>query len=156
VARGRAPGGARDAAPGRAPRRHLVPLARGPDRQAVPARPRARLHVPARLPGLRLRERAGAAGNRATARSPDGGRDRRQSARRVSAAACRREGQGDRVVATADWFATETVAAPVERPRPQPRRRAAAPRTRRRAKGRRLRGGIFWISAFAILLAGVV
>ena len=42
-------------------RRDQLPLARGPDRQAVPARRGARLHLPARLPGLRLRPRAGAA-----------------------------------------------------------------------------------------------
>ena len=54
-ARARAAGGARDAAARRPARRDLVPLARGPDRQAVPPQAGARLHVPARLPGLRLR-----------------------------------------------------------------------------------------------------
>jgi len=60
------------------------------------------------------------------------------------------------VTATADWFA-EAVPAPVRRPgsapaaRPKPKRR---PRSARRP--RRLTGGIAWISAFAILLAGVV
>jgi cell division protein FtsL len=55
-------------------------------------------------------------------------------------------------VAAVDWFATDVAAPPVTRaPRSRPR---AAPR--RRAQGRRLRGGIFWISAFALLLVGVV
>jgi 16S rRNA (cytosine1402-N4)-methyltransferase len=38
---------------------HLVPFARGPPRQALPDREGARLHLPARLPDLRLRPRAG-------------------------------------------------------------------------------------------------
>ena len=57
-------------------------------------------------------------------------------------------------MAALDWFATD-VAAPL----PAPQRRArpqAAPRPRRRAQGRRLTGGIVWITAFAVLLAGVV
>ena len=61
VARGRPPGRVRDAPAGRAARRHQLPLARGPDRQALPPRSRARLHVPARASGLRLRQGAGAA-----------------------------------------------------------------------------------------------
>ena len=36
----------------------LLPLARGPPGEAVPRRPRARLHLPARAPGLPLRARA--------------------------------------------------------------------------------------------------
>ena len=67
--RARAAGGARDAAPGRPARRHLVPLARGPARQAVPAQAGGRLHVPARLPDLHLRLRAGACGRRRAGRS---------------------------------------------------------------------------------------
>jgi cell division protein FtsL len=60
-------------------------------------------------------------------------------------------------MATVDWFAAEAVAAPAparaRRPRP-----AAVPRARARArkKSRRVTGGIVWISAFALLLAGVV
>jgi len=56
-------------------------------------------------------------------------------------------------MAAVDWFATDVAAPPVARP-PRPPR--SAPRPRRRAQGRRLTGGIFWISAFAVLLAGVV
>ena len=42
----------------RPPGRDLLPLARGPPRQALPRRPRPRLRLPARDPGLRLRARA--------------------------------------------------------------------------------------------------
>ena len=83
----RAPRRARDAAPGRSPRRDLVPLARGPDRQALPAREGARLHVPAGLPGLRVRPRAGAARHRAQAGPAVPGRGGREPALRVRAAA---------------------------------------------------------------------
>jgi hypothetical protein len=53
-------------------------------------------------------------------------------------------------VAAVDWFATEAAAPPAAR---TPR---AAARPRSRPHARRLTGGIFWISAFAVLLAGVV
>ena len=53
-------------------------------------------------------------------------------------------------MAAVDWFATDVAAPPVRRP---PR---ASPRPRQRPHGRRLTGGIFWISAFAVLLVGVV
>jgi cell division protein FtsL len=53
-------------------------------------------------------------------------------------------------MAALDWFAQDTVAVPTPRPRPRP-----APRPRARAQ-RRVRGGIAWIAAFAIVLAGVV
>jgi cell division protein FtsL len=56
-------------------------------------------------------------------------------------------------MAAVDWFATDVAAPPVRRPRPRPQ---AAPRPRRRAHGLRVGGGIFWISAFAVLLAGIV
>ena len=46
---------------GRPDRRHQLPLARGPDRQALHPRRRARLHLPAGLPGVRVRPPAGAA-----------------------------------------------------------------------------------------------
>ena len=55
-------------------------------------------------------------------------------------------------MAAVDWFTAEVAAPPVRRaPRSRPR---AVPR--RRAEGRRLTGGIVWISAFAVLLAGIV
>jgi anti-sigma factor RsiW len=53
-------------------------------------------------------------------------------------------------VATVDWFAAEAV--PVAAPAPA--RVRARPRSKRRT--RRVSGGIFWISAFAVLLAGIV
>ena len=53
----RAAVGVRDAAARRAACGDQLPLARGPDRQALPARSRARVRLPARLPGVRLRRR---------------------------------------------------------------------------------------------------
>ena len=47
-ARRRAAARVGDPARGRPPGRHLLPLARGPARQALPRRPHARLHLPAR------------------------------------------------------------------------------------------------------------
>jgi cell division protein FtsL len=55
-------------------------------------------------------------------------------------------------MAALDWFAPEVAAPPVRRTRPA--RPRAVPR--RRAEGRRLTGGIVWISLFAVLLAGIV
>ena len=57
-ARGRAPGRRRDAPAGRSSRRDQLPLAGGPHRQAFLPGAGARLHLPARLPGVRLRPRA--------------------------------------------------------------------------------------------------
>jgi hypothetical protein len=54
-------------------------------------------------------------------------------------------------VAAVDWFGSEAAAPPV--PRRPPR---AGPRARPRAQGLRTTGGIVWISAFAVLLVGVV
>jgi cell division protein FtsL len=50
-------------------------------------------------------------------------------------------------MAALDWFATDVAAPPARPPRP---------RAVRRPHGRRITGGIFWISAFAVLLTGVV
>ena len=55
-ARGSTAGSAGDACTGRPDRRDQLPLARGPDRQAVLPGGGARLHLPAGLPGLRVRE----------------------------------------------------------------------------------------------------
>ncbi|MBM2823177.1 MAG: Ribosomal small subunit methyltransferase [Thermoleophilia bacterium] len=49
-----------------------LPLARGPHRQALPPRPCARLHLPARVPHLRVRARARAADPDAEARAAIG------------------------------------------------------------------------------------
>jgi len=59
-------------------------------------------------------------------------------------------------MAAADWFAPATVAEPLRPARRRPRA-AAAPRSgRRRPAQRRIRGHIAWMTAFALLLAGVV
>ncbi|HEY2073550.1 MAG TPA: hypothetical protein VGG88_08250 [Gaiellaceae bacterium] len=57
-------------------------------------------------------------------------------------------------MATVDWFASEAVAVPA----PVRRRPAAVPRkrTKSRRRTRRVTAGVIWISAFALLLAGVV
>ena len=55
--------------------------------------------------------------------------------------------------AVADWFTAEAAPAPARVAAPA-RRPRARPRARRRA--RRVTPGILWISAFALLLAGVV
>ena len=60
-------------------------------------------------------------------------------------------------MAAVDWFGSTAVAAP---PAPRTRRRPApvppvVPRRRARS-ARRVRGGILWISVFAVLLAGIV
>ncbi len=83
----------------------------------------ARLHVPARLPGLRLRPGAGAACDRAPADPAERGRGRREPAGRVGAAAR----GGEDVMAAVDWFTTEVA------PRPGPARATRRGRARGRA-----------------------
>ncbi|HEY2372365.1 MAG TPA: hypothetical protein VGH82_07435 [Gaiellaceae bacterium] len=56
-------------------------------------------------------------------------------------------------MAALDWFAPDVAPPTPSRPA---RRTAAKPRPRTRPRGRRVTGGIVWISAFAVLLAGVV
>ena len=56
-------------------------------------------------------------------------------------------------MAALDWFPNEAAAQPLRRESRPPRPRAAP---RPRSEGRRLRGGIVWISLFAVLLVGVV
>jgi cell division protein FtsL len=51
-------------------------------------------------------------------------------------------------MAAVDWFAVDSVAPPIPRARPA--------RASRRAHGRRVTGGIVWISVLGVLLAGVV
>ena len=76
-ARGRAPVRRRDAPAGWSSRRDQLPLAGGPHRQALVPGGGARLHLPARLPGLRLRPRA-----RCCASSPRGRSGRAPTRRR--------------------------------------------------------------------------
>jgi hypothetical protein len=59
-------------------------------------------------------------------------------------------------MAALDWFAADAVAVP---PVARPRERARAVprgRSRTRSQSRRFRGGVVWIAAFAVVLAGVV
>src|SRR5206468_6913635 len=58
-------------------------------------------------------------------------------------------------MAALDWFPSDVAAPPqpVRRPRARPK---SVPRPRRRPQGLRITGSILWISAFALLLAGVV
>ena len=143
--RARAARRARDAAPRRPARGHLVPLARGPDRQAVPAQAGAGLHVPARLPDLRLRLGAHDARDAASRGPAVGRRGRPQPARPVRAAE-----RGDEGLASLS-HAQAAVAEPVVRPRPRDATAAEA-----QAHAARARGGILWIAVSGILLAGVV
>jgi hypothetical protein len=65
-------------------------------------------------------------------------------------------------MATIDWFAQAAVPETAPSPRPRRSRPASASssstarRGRSRPAGRRLTGGIAWMAAFALLLAGVV
>ncbi|MGH2997847.1 MAG: hypothetical protein ACRDNM_00975 [Gaiellaceae bacterium] len=54
-------------------------------------------------------------------------------------------------MATVDWFAAEAVAAPAPRVRARPKARVKS-----RRRSRRVTAGVIWISALALLLAGVV
>ncbi len=82
-ARRGAPARVGPAARRRPARRDLVPLARGPARQALPRRPHARLHLPARPAGLRLRARPAGRARVPALRRADAGRGRRQPALEV-------------------------------------------------------------------------
>ena len=88
------PAGLGAAARGRPVCRDLLPLAGRPPREALPRRPRAGLHLPARPAGLRLRSRAGGRAAHAPRRRADARRDRRQPASRVRAPARRPQAQG--------------------------------------------------------------
>ena len=68
---------------GRPARRDLLPLARGPAREALPRRARARLRLPARLPGLRVRARARGRADHRPRRGADARRGGRQPALQV-------------------------------------------------------------------------
>lgn len=60
-------------------------------------------------------------------------------------------------MAAVDWFGSAEIAAPpAARPRRAPKAVPSAAPNRRVRSGRRVRGGILWISVFAVLLAGVV
>ena len=148
-ARSSAACGCRDAPARRAARRDLVPLAGGSPRQAVPPGTGERLHLPAGLPDLRLRQGAGAPLADAQGRPSFRSRAGCQPARSICTAA----GRGDRMTSYA-----ETAQAEPKRRRAEPRARkaAVAPRAERRARSRSTLGGVLWITVVAVLLAGVV
>ena len=89
AARRRAAAGVGGPAPRGPAGRDLLPLARGPPRQALPRRPRARLHLPARPARLRLRAHAGGRARVPPLRRGHAGRGRREPAREVRAPARR-------------------------------------------------------------------
>ena len=180
-ARRRAPAGV-GAPPARRPaRRDLVPLARGPARQALPRRPRARLHLPARPAGLRLRAHARGRARLPPLRRPLRRRGRGQPPLEVRSTAGCTQAQGGAADApdhrpprprahAAPAPARATPAASAARsPGPAARRRAAA----RRAAARtgvferlralpesrfvdRLLRGRAWIWLIGLMLGGIV
>ena len=133
----------------------LLPLARGPAREALPRRARARLHLPARLPGLRLRARARGRAAHPPRRRAHARRGRRQPARasragcapprklqrrsRLMARAARSHRHAPRRAAPQRGAAAPQRAAPGARAPParRTRRRAASPRAVRRPRARR-------------------
>ena len=118
---------------GGTPRRDLLPLARGPARQALPRRPHPRLHLPARPARLRLRpDAAGRAGVPALGRA-DAGRGRRQPALEVRPPAGRAQAHrrgGARMSATVR-HARPPRAPSTGRSRPAPRGASPGPVVRR-------------------------
>ena len=117
----------------RPPRRDLLPLARGPPRQALPRRPHARLHLPARPARVRLRPDAAGRARVPPLGRADARRDRRQPALEVGPPAGRPQAHrrgGARMT-------------PAARSRAQPHARAhdVAPRAARGASPARSRAG---------------
>src|ERR1019366_8712134 len=161
---------------GRVARRDLLPLARGPSRQAVPRPPPPRLHLPARPAGLRLRPPArGRAGAPSRDRA-ERRRDRGQPARFERPPARRAQARGRRVsppAATAAARARAATPAPLRLP-PAPRRVSGPDRHPRAAVAtpqagaspflrlidhpwlERLVRGRAWIAIVAVALLGIV
>ena len=67
--------------PGRPPGRHQLPLAGGPHRETLRGRGTPRLHLPARIPDLRVRPLAAPRAGRPATADADRGRGRRQPSR---------------------------------------------------------------------------
>ena len=170
---------------GRPPGRDLLPLARGSPRQALPRRPRARLHLPARPARLRLRPHArGRAGlpplRRARRAGEVAANPRSKSARLRAARKLKEEPTDARHAAAAARRGHARRA-------PRPRRATAAPRSPARAAPRarrppsrcraprappasssasarspehrivdRLLRGRAWISLIGVMLVGIV
>jgi hypothetical protein len=125
---------------GRPARGDQLPFARGSDREDLHARRRARLHVPARLPHLRLRK--GAAPPRCVTTAAAAGRRRGRAEPACDVGEAPRRSQG--LMPTTAY----AEAAPAEggrRPRPVAARRADP-----------LRSGVVWIVVVGVLLAGLV
>ena len=145
LARPRAAAGVGGAARRRPVRGDLLPLARGPAREALPRRARARLRLPARLPGLRVRPRARGRADHRPRRGADARRGGRQPAL-ASRAACappasserRRAPDGPRGGSSGG---ARPARAPKRRPRAQasgaPAKRASAAARARHAPRRR-------------------
>ena len=147
-ARRRAAAGVGGPAPRGPAGRDLLPLARGPPRQALPRRPRARLHLPARPAGLRLRAHAGGRARlpplrrrRRRARSPQNPRAKsaRLRAARKLPTASPPDGRRHRPRAPRRPHAHPARARAPAAPRVRAGRPRRTPSRRRRAGHRRLR-----------------
>src|SRR5262249_36638438 len=143
TARGRASCRARDAASRRPARGDQLPLARGPDREAVHGGAVEGLHVPARLPRVRVWQGAGRARAHPQASAPLVPRARRQPAGGVRASTRRDKG----------LMSTIADGAVAARKRPPQEGRKVTPAPVAKAP---FAGGILWIVLVAALLAGVV
>ena len=109
-------------------RRALLPFARGPARQALPRRPRARVHLPARAPDLRVRQHAGGGARPSPLDRRHTGRGRGESPFEVGSAEGRTEAQrgaswldqrpSERTATRTAPLAPRRVSGPVRRPVP--------------------------------------
>ena len=145
----RAAGGLGDPRPGRPDGRDLLPLARGPARQALPRRAVARLHLPARAADLRLRPRARGRAADPSCRGAHPGGGRRQPEISISAPARRPQAGGTAVMTPAALTPAARRRRPsAASPRPtsgpahHPRRAAPATAPPRRAAARGARAGL--------------
>ncbi len=140
---------------------HLVPLAGGQAREAVPGRSRPGLHLPARLPRVRLRAHPRGGAAHPQGRGSDAGRGRPQPALGVRAHEDRPPRAGRRGLMAAIPARAPSRRAPSRAParRPAPRRRTVAPAPARGRGARvldRLLQGQVWVGLIFVLLAGIV
>jgi hypothetical protein len=117
---------------GRPPGRPVLPLARGPHRQAVPQRGASRLHVSTVGTGVHLREAAPPAPRHTPIGRAQRGRDRHQSPGPERAHACRRAARG---LTGQEEDEEEKTGSPTRRPAPLSIRtqEGAGPSPRRRS-----------------------